>query len=416
MNNKAKPASPKGPPLSRWALGPNERVYADPVAAASRDTRSWSWLGSAALLFALLMALGAWAYEANIEEVATGQARVVASQREQVIQSLEGGLLAEMMVREGSVVNKDDPLLRIDPTRAQASFDEGRSKQLALMAQAARLRAESRGAREIRLPADVQAAPELAASEKATFSARQFALSAASSGQKATRQHLQRELDLTEPLVRKGLASEVELHRLRRQLSEIDMQTSERINRFRAEASTDLSRTEAELKQQTDLLAAKRDQMQRTLVRAPLRGIVKNIRANTAGGVIQPGQDILEIVPLDDTLLVEAKIRPSQVAFLKPGLAANVKLSAYDAQIYGSLKGKVEFISPDTLKDERRTEEETYYRVMVRTEQGFLKHRGAELPVIPGMTATVDILTGQRTVADYLLKPVLRLDEAFRER
>jgi len=222
-------------------------------------------------------------------------------------------------------------------------------------------------------------------------------------------------MQITEPMVAKGLAPEVEAIKLQRQLSEVDLQIAERVNRFRADASTELVKVEAELAQVTEQLMARKDQMERTLIRAPMRGTVKNIRINTNGGVIQPGQDILELVPLDDRLLVEVKIRPSEVAFLRQGLPALVKLSAYDSQIYGSLKGTVQFISPDTLKEDRRPEEENYYRVVVATEQAHLEHQGKHLPVIPGMTAVVDIITGHRTVANYMLKPVLRLKEAFRE-
>lgn len=294
-------------------------------------------------------------------------------------------------------------------------FQEGRSRQLALRATAARLRAESQGLSSVRFDAEVAREQELVQSERATFAARVNAVQQAVGGLQRTRVHLQREMQITEPMVAKGLAPEVEAIKLQRQLSEVDLQIAERVNRFRADASTELVKVEAELAQVTEQLMARKDQMERTLIRAPMRGTVKNIRINTNGGVIQPGQDILELVPLDDRLLVEVKIRPSEVAFLRQGLPALVKLSAYDSQIYGSLKGTVQFISPDTLKEDRRPEEENYYRVVVATEQAHLEHQGKHLPVIPGMTAVVDIITGHRTVANYMLKPVLRLKEAFRE-
>jgi adhesin transport system membrane fusion protein len=171
-----------------------------------------------------------------------------------------------------------------------------------------------------------------------------------------------------------------------------------------------------ELAQVTGVLTARQDLVDRTVIRAPLRGTVKNVRVTTIGGVIQPGQDIMEIVPLEDQLLVEARIPPSEVAFLRPGLAAKVKLTAYDYTSYGGLDGRVEFISADTLRDERKPGEENYYRVLVRTDKSVLVAGGKSLPIIPGMTATVEIRTGEKSVLDYLLKPVLRSREALRER
>lgn len=406
--------SPKG--RMRAPQRADTRSYAEPLVAAAYDDRPYGWLVSAVIVVALLVTLGVWAHGAKLQEVASGSARVISSQREQVIQSLEGGILREMLVREGSVVNAGEVLLRIDPIRAQSSFQEGMSRVLALKATAARLRAEATGASSVSFDKDVLQEPELVASERATFAARSQALNEGVAGMRRSRELVGRELNLTEPMVRRGLAAEVELLRLQRQASELDLQIAERRNKMRADARTELVRVEAELAQQQEVVAARRDQMDRTAVRAPVRGTVKNVRITTVGGVIQPAQDIMEIVPLDDTLLIEAKIRPSEVAFLRPGMDANVKISAYDSQIYGSLRGKVEFISPDTLREERKPEEDTYYKVLVRTVTAHLEKDGKQLEVIPGMTATVDILTGERTVANYLLKPVLRLKEAFRER
>ncbi len=194
------------------------------------------------------------------------------------------------------------------------------------------------------------------------------------------------------------------------------MQIQERFNKYRAEAANELIKVESELSQTTEIVGARQDQVKRTTINAPLRGTVKNIRMNTIGGVVQPAQDIMEIVPLDDRLLVEAKIRPTDVAFLRPGLPATVKISAYDYSIYGGLEGVIEVISPDTLREERKSEEENYYRVLVRTKNAILSNNGKELPIIPGMTASVEIRTGEKTVLDYLLKPILKAREALRER
>ncbi len=368
------------------------------------------WLMAALLVSGLL-----WAGFSRVEEITQGEGRVVPSSREQVIQSLEGGILQELLVREGDVVAAGQPLLRIDPTRAGASLREGTSKRLALEAAAARLSAEARGGTPD-FPPGVAANPTLVANETQAFIARRRAVEQSTQTLRRSRELLGREIGMTEPMVERGLVAEVELLRMRRQLNDLELQIAERENRYRAEAAAELSRVESELAQVTGLLTAREDQLQRTLVRAPLRGTVKNIRVTTIGGVIQPGQDIMEIVPLEDRLLVEARIAPSEVAFLRPGLPAKVKLTAYDYASYGGLDGRLELISADTLRDERQPEESSYYRVLVRTDKSVLEAGGRSLPIIPGMTATVEIRTGEKSVLDYLLKPVLRSREALRER
>jgi adhesin transport system membrane fusion protein len=403
-------------PLELLAPPSKSLPFADPVLEASQDDRSYAWMGTALLVIALLGSLGVWAHQAVIEQVATGPGRAIAAQREQIIQSLEGGILTDVLVREGDLVNPGDPLVQLDPIRARSSYGEGRNKLLALKATAARLQAEA-----IDLPAptfdsDVLAEKALVDRERSTYQARRQTLQQVVSAQRRTRDLLLREISITEPMVARGLVAEVELLRLKRQSSEIEGQIAERINRFRAEASSELVKVMGEISQISEVLVAKQDLVERTIIRAPIRGTVKNIRITTRGGVVQPGQDILEVVPWGDNLLVEAKIRPSDISFMQTGQRATVKISAYDPQIYGSLEGTVEFISPDTLKEEKTQREETYYKVIVRTDTSMLHYKGKELPVLPGMTTTVDIKTGTTTVANSLLKPVLRLKEAFREK
>ncbi len=374
---------------------------------------------SSALLLALILGLfcaaAVWAYYSRLEEITRGDARIIASSREQVIQSLEGGILAEMLVREGDIVNAGQSLLRIDETKARSSYQEGYSKSISLKAAAARLRAESRGTK-LQFPADVLADAEIVKNETDNYNARKFALDQSVTTAASSRGLIAREIAITEPMVAKGLVAETELLRLRRQFNELQMQTQERVNKYRVDAANELGKVESELAQIQEVLTAREDQVKRTVVAAPVRGTVKNIRMNTRGGVIQPGQDIMEIVPLEDQLLVEAKIRPHDVAFLRPGLPATVKVTAYDYAIYGGLDGHVERISPDTLREEKRPEEDSYYRVVVRTRSSTLSAGGKELPIIPGMTASVEIRTGEKTVMDYVLKPVLKVREALRER
>lgn len=367
------------------------------------------------LIAAILIGGLVWAAFSRVEEITKAEARIIPSSREQLVQSLEGGILQELMVREGDTVAQGQPLLRIDPTKAASSLQEGQSKSLALQAMAARLQAESRGT-ALAFPEEVRGDAELLRNETRTYEARRRAVEESVATLRRSRELLAREIAMTAPMVEKGLVAEVELLRMRRQANELELQIAERYNRYRAEAANELTRVESDLGQITGLLTARRDQVDRTVVRAPVRGTIKNIRVNTVGGVIQPGQEIMEIVPLEDRLLVEAKVRPHDVAFLRPGLPAKVKLTAYDYTIYGALDGELELISPDTLREERRGVEETYYRVLVRTRSSSLTAGGRELPIIPGMTASVEIRTGEKSVLDYLLKPAFRAREALRER
>jgi membrane fusion protein, adhesin transport system len=369
-------------------------------------------------LILLLACLGValfWADHYRLEEITRGSAKVIPSSREQIIQSLEGGILSELLVKEGDVVEQGQALLKIDPTKANASYQEGQNKAVALRATAARLRAEARGTR-LQFSEDVNKLAELVANETNTYQAKRQAVEQSIATIKRSKDLIGRELAMTEPMAAKGLVSEIELLRMRRQFNDLELQIQERFNKYRADAANELNKVEAELSQTTEVVGARQDLVKRTTINAPLRGTVKNIRMNTIGGVVQPAQDIMEIVPLEDRLLVEAKIRPHDVAFLRPGLPATVKISAYDYSIYGGLDGEIEMISPDTLREERKTEDENYYRVLVRTKKSTLLNNGKELPIIPGMTANVEIRTGEKSVLDYILKPVLKAREAMRER
>jgi membrane fusion protein, adhesin transport system len=367
------------------------------------------------LLSAVVAAGVWWASTQKVEEITKGNAHVIAATREQLVQSLEGGIVSALLVKEGQVVSKGEALVRIDPTKAQASFAEGQSKSIALKAAAARLRAEAQGG-GLKFPSEVLTSASIVKDETSTYNARKQALDEGVGTLRKGKQLLQNELAMTEPMAAKGLVAETEVLRMRRQLNEIDMQIQERVNKYRTDAAAELAKVESEVAQTREVVTARKDQVQRTTIGAPVRGTVKNIKVNTVGGVVQPGQDIMEIVPLEDKLLVEAKIRPADVAFLRPGLKAVVKISAYDYSIYGTLPGLIENISPDTLREDKKSEDDTYYRVLVRTESASLTSNGQTLAIMPGMTATVEIRTGEKTVMDYLLKPVFKVKEALRER
>jgi multidrug efflux pump subunit AcrA (membrane-fusion protein) len=372
---------------------------------------------SAVLYLTALFFVGllVWAALARLEEVAVGTGRVIPSSQVQVIQNLEGGILAELSVAEGQVVSKDQVLLRIDDTRFTSSFREAQVKRLALLAAIARLTAEAQGTR-LSFPAEVvRGAPNSVRGETATYASRRRALEETIAGLKRSLDLANKELAISEPLVAKGAISEVEILRLRRQVNELQTNIDDRRNRFRADAHEELTRNKNEFATLDEAAVAMEDRVKRTLVRSPVRGVVKTIHVTTIGAVIQPGASMLEIVPLEDTLLIEAQVRPDDIAFIHPGQPATVKISAYDYSIYGGLPAKVERVSADSLVDEKKGY--PYYKVLVRTDRASLRHLDQDLPIIPGMTATVDVLTGHKTVLDYLLKPVLKARErALRER
>ena len=372
------------------------------------------------LLALLLLVFVVWAYFSNVEEVTRGQGSVIPSSREQVIQSLDPGVLSEMLVKEGDLVERGQALLQLDTARSSAVYREAQNKVEALRATAARLRSEAYGV-PLKFPAGVS--PELVARESAAYQARTRAVSEMVSGLQRSKALLDREIAITEPMAAKGVVSEVEILRMKRQSNELQLQVIDRRTKFQSDANTDLVRVEAELAQSEEAAAARADPVMRAEIKAPLRGVVKNIKINTVGGVVGAGQDIMEIVPIEGPLLVEAYIRPQDVAFIKPDDEALVKLTAYDYALYGGLEGRVKLISPDTLQDNRRPSElklnpdESFYRVIVETRQNDLADKdGKALPIIPGMIATVDIKTGEKTVFQYLVKPITRLKQALRER
>ncbi|WP_408949819.1 HlyD family type I secretion periplasmic adaptor subunit [Limnobaculum xujianqingii] len=371
------------------------------------------------LIGAILIIAIVWAKFARVEEITLGEGRIIPASREQIIQSLEGGILEELNVREGDIVEKGQVLLKIDPTRAGAVYREGVSKVIGLKGTITRLRAEAYGTPLV-FPADVMAVPSVVKDETQAYSARKQTLDESVKTLQTSLKLAEDEINLSEPLMQKGLMSEVELLRMRRQANEFRLQIAERQNRFRSEANAELNKFESELAQSVENVAAREDVMNRTTLVAPVRGTVNNIKVTTVGGVIQQGGEIMAIIPLEDQLLVEAKIKPSDVAFLHPGLKATVKITAYDYAIYGGLSGTLEHISADTLKDEDKMRQgrgdTTYYRVLVRTDKAALTAKDKVFPIMPGMIATVEIRTGEKTILDYILKPVLKAREAFRER
>ena len=370
------------------------------------------------LIAAALASALSWASLARVDEVTKADARVVPEGREQVIASLEGGILRDLFVKEGEQVEAGQDLAELDPTRFKAQQAEGETKRIALKASIARLTAESTG-RPLVFPPEVQATSEVAQSERDSYTARKRANDDAAGSNQRGMDMLRRELAMSEAMAAKGLLSEVEVLHLRRQINEMSLQTEDRQNRFRQDASTELSKLRTDLAALEEQQAGRQDVLERTRIKSPVRGIVKNIRSNTVGGVVGGGAPIMEIVPIGKQTLIEAHVKPGEIGFLQVGQSAKVKLSAYDFALYGSIDGKIESIGPDALGDPDRavgSTDPTYYRVMLRVDTNTLHEKGKTLPLLPGMTGTVEVRIGERSVLNFLLRPMLKSKEAFRER
>lgn len=369
-------------------------------------------------LFVLIFAVAiVWAYYAEVEEITKGNAKIISTRGEQKVNSLEGGILKELLVHEGDIVEAGQVLAKLDPTKANSSFQEVDARRIALKLSGIRLQAEAKGA-NLTFPSNMLSYKDIIQSETRAFEAKRDAVEQSVAAIRMNIKNVERELAMLRPLAKEGAVSVVETMRLERQVGELQAQVLDRVNKARADANIELIKVESELSQLGENLKARVDIVERTDIKAPVRSSVKNIRHNTIGSVIPPAETIMELVPLEDGLLVEARIRPSDIAFLRPGLPAVIKITAYDYTVYGAMQGVIKFISPDTIKEDKRMpgEEETYYRVLISTGQSVLKHNNKELTITPGMTASAEILTGKRSILDYVLKPVLKAQEALRER
>lgn len=377
--------------------------------------------GTTALLYlmAILTVIAlVWAGLSKVDEVTQAQARVIPSNREQIISSLEGGLLGELLVKEGDLVEKGQQLLQLEPTRMESQYREGVSRELALKAARARARAEAFGI-PLEFPLEVKANQELLKTENESYIARKRMLEDGTESLKKSQRLLANEIEVSEKLASAGLLSVVELSRLQRQANDVAQQIQDRNNRFKSDANTELSRIESELSQLKPNIGARLDSLRRTVLKAPVKGIVKNIRMTTVGSSVPPSAPILDIVPVEDTLVFEAKLAPAEISHVHPGLPVTLKLAAYDSSKYGDLEGTVELVSPDTFRDDPRPAEGMeagYYRVLIRASLDPKNPKHKEMQIIPGMTATAQIRTGEKTVLEYLLKPLLKAKDAFRER
>lgn len=365
-----------------------------------------------ALMLACFLAWAAWF---QVVEVSTGTGKVVPSSREQLIQSMEGGIIKELNVSEGTLVERGQVLAQLDAVKSESNVGESEAKYRAALASVNRLQAEVSD-KPLTFDASLDKFPELRRAETDLFNARRKGLSETLNGIDSSLKLVRSELTITENLAKIGASSRVEVLRLNRQRSELELKATEARSEYMVHAREDLAKANAEAQMLSAVIRGRSDSLSRLTLRSPVRGIVKDIEVTTIGGVVPPNGQLMQIVPLDEQLLIETRISPRDIAFIHPEQQAKVKITAYDYSIYGSLDGKVVTISPDTLQDEVKPEI-FYYRVFIRTDSDVLRNKaGKTFAIVPGMIATVDIRTGEKTVLDYLIKPLNRAREALRER
>ncbi len=358
-------------------------------------------------LLALLSFL-AWAWQAELEQLTRAPGQIIAGSRTQVIQASDGGVLSELLVKEGDKVAKGQLLARLDETKLRAAYFETRSRAVGLQATVARLQAELNGG-EPAFDSAINSYPQFRDSQRALLAQRRTSIRQETESLQTMLTLARRELAMVAPLVESGDAPQADLLRLERQIAELQSQITNRNNKYLQDAQSDLARAQEELAGVQQLLAQRADLLSRAELRAPVNGLVKNIRVTTLGGVLKPSEELMQIVPLEDELVVEARVRPADIAFVKIGQPASVKIDAYDYTIYGWLDGTVSYISPDTLTEDLRQGEQAYYRVQVKSgARHFAGKPGQTIDLQPGMTATVEMKTGSNTVLRYLMKPVIK--------
>jgi len=363
----------------------------------------------------MLLCFTLWANFYTLDEVTTGTGKVIPSAHEQIVQSLEGGIVHSIDVREGEVVERGQRLAQLDRTKTESGVQESQSRLHAALATAARLTAQINGT-PLTFPADLDDEPELVKSETELYNSSRNSLEKQLSGLKQGVALIRRELSMTVPLVKQGAASDVEVLRLQRQINEMESKATDLETQYHVRAGEELAKANAEIETQRSVVLGRKDSLNRLEFFSPVKGIVKNIDVNTVGGVIPPNGKLMTLVPIDDQMLVEAQISPRDVAIIHPGQKAKVKITAYDYSIYGSFDGEVTTISPDTIQDEVRRDV-YYYRVNIKTNANYLENKHHEkFYIFPGMIATVDIKTGNKSILDYLLKPLNKMNEAMRER
>ena len=415
------------------------------------------------LLFSAILVffLGAflWAYFSQIDELTRGEGKVIPSEKIKTIQSLDGGIISEILIKEGSIIKEGQPLMKIDTTRFEASLEENKQTYYHLLVTKARLEIESKLDLENEIP-QIKYSDEVLANanvfamnDRKLFTSRMEELNSTIKtfkiqlkqkeqeinelNSKATQLKIsialvREEAKTMELLVARQSKSKVDLLKIKRELATLEGELQgtyasiprakfaieeaqnkivEKLKIFKSEASNELQKINTEIKKYESKLVADEDKLDKTVLISPVDGIVKQINVNTIGGVVKSGMDLIEIVPQSDILLVEAKIDPKDIAFINPSQKAIIKITAYDFSIYGGLEGKIIEISADSIVDKESKEGKSYYRVLVKTDKNYLERKGKKLPIIPGMVATVDIVTGKKTIMDFILKPILKVKQ-----
>lgn len=365
----------------------------------------------------ILIAFATWSSMSEIEQVTRAQGQVIPSSRIQVIQSLDGGVLLEMPVQEGDNVSKGDLLARLDPTKNEAAYLEAQAKTMALRAARARLEAEINGTALV-FPSELDAYPQYKINQRSLMSKRQNAINEDISTLEGIKALATKELEMTQPLFKTGDVSLADVLRLQRQVADIQSQMTNKKNKYLQDTQMEMGKVEEDLTAAEQNLRQRKDMLDHVAIYSPSNGVVKNVRVTTLGGVLKPGEEVMRIVPVEDDLLIEVKVKPADIAFVKPGLKVNVKIDAYDYTIYGSLAGEVIYISADTLTEDLKQGEQAYYRAQVKTSgRKFTGLSGSKIEILPGMTATAEIITGRNTVLRYLIKPIVKtVSESFGER
>ena len=381
------------------------------------ESNAARWVLYISLLF--IAALFVWGNWARIDQVSRAPGAVIPSDRLQIVQSADGGVVKEILVKAGDKVTRGQLLVRLDRVKIVAAVEESRAKEAAGRAQLARLNAELYD-KPLEFPSSLNNYPELRTNQRMLYEKRRAALQGELKTLSDLYQLASEELKMNEPLLKSGDVSRAEVLRLQRQVADLGGQMEAKRARYLQDLQTEIARTQEELNAVEQNRRQREDQLAYTDLAAPTDGIVKNVRLTTIGAVLHPGDEMLQIVPTDDELIVEAKVRPADIGFIRVGQSASVKFDAYDYSIYGSASGKVNYISPDTLSDPgERGGEQSYYRVHLQVDASQMRPRGAgeKIELQPGMVATVEIKTGDSTVLHYLLKPIVKtLNESMGER
>ncbi|NBD29500.1 MAG: HlyD family type I secretion periplasmic adaptor subunit [Alphaproteobacteria bacterium] len=370
-----------------------------------------TWLVGATVLVFLVWAKFAW-----IDEIVRARGEVVSSSRPQIIQNLEGGMLAELAVHEGSVVEAGQVLARLQATQFETKVADLREQLVAAEVRRLRLEAEMAGQFDFEVPAQIaDFSPEIVASERTLLNARQSDFTSRTEGARRIMTETARELEVMEDLHARDIAALIEVTRARKAHSDAENAYNEIVTRAELDRASEYSDTLQAMATLRQDLRLARDRLERTIITSPMRGVVNNLAVTTIGGVVRPGEEIMQIIPLDDELFIEAQVKPQDIANVRTGQAATIKLSAYDYTIHGSLSGEVTLVSADTFEDERDPNAPPHYRVTVRVDRTDLSDRQKVIEIRPGMQADVELHTGERTVLQYLTKPLYRGQEALRE-